>query len=73
MTRWTNRPDGSNWGDFGDDEIGRMNLLNPERRFAAVREVREGIVFTLSLPTASVAARPWLQRQWTDRSPMLSA
>lgn len=51
MPRWINRPDGSNWGDFGeDDQIGRMNLLTPERRLAAMAEVREGIAFTLSLP-----------------------
>lgn len=49
--RWKNRPDGSNWGDFGeDDQIGRMNLVTPARRLAAVREVTEGIAFSLSLP-----------------------
>ena len=49
--RWKNRPEGSNWGDFGpDDELGRLNLLTPERRLAAVREVKEGRVFCLSLP-----------------------
>lgn len=49
--RWTVRPEGSNWGDFGpDDQIGRLNLLTPERRLAAFREVREGRVFCLSLP-----------------------
>lgn len=51
MPRWRNRPPGSNWGDFGpDDQRGRMNLLTPERRVAAAREVREGIAFCLSLP-----------------------
>lgn len=49
--RWKNRPEGSNWGEFEpDDQIGKMNLLTPERRLAGVREVREGIAFTLSLP-----------------------
>ena len=49
--RWTRRPEGSNWGDFGpDDQIGRLNLITPERRLAAVREVREGRAFPLSLP-----------------------
>jgi kynurenine formamidase len=48
--RWKHRPEGSNWGDFGpDDQIGRMNLLTPERRLAGMCEVREGIAFTLSL------------------------
>jgi kynurenine formamidase len=45
------RPEGSNWGDFGpDDQRGRMNLLTPERRLAAVHEVKEGKAFCLSLP-----------------------
>lgn len=49
--RWTRRPEGSNWGDFGpDDQRGRMNLITDERRLAAVREVREGKAFVLSLP-----------------------
>src|SRR2546421_6392113 len=49
--RWKTRPPGANWGDFGpDDQLGKINLLNPERRLAAVREVREGIAFSLSLP-----------------------
>jgi kynurenine formamidase len=49
--RWTQRPEGSNWGDFGpDDQVGRLNLLTPKRVVQAVREVREGINFCLSLP-----------------------
>src|ERR1700741_2009397 len=49
--RWSRRPEGSNWGDFGpDDQIGRLNLITPERRRAAATEVREGIAFCLSLP-----------------------
>lgn len=49
--RWKHRPEGSNWGDFGpDDQRGRMNLLTPEHRLAAIREVQEGLAFTLSLP-----------------------
>ncbi len=49
--RWTIRPDGSNWGDFGpDDQLGRLNLVTPERRKAAALEVREGLAFCLSLP-----------------------
>lgn len=49
--RWKNRPEGSNWGDFGaDDECGRINLLTNERVRAAVAEVREGRTFCLSLP-----------------------
>jgi len=49
--RWVTRPEGSNWGDFGDDDqIGRMNLLTPERRLGGLKEAREGLAFTLSLP-----------------------
>lgn len=49
--RWKNRPEGSNWGDFGpDDQIGRMNLLTPEARLRGAREIREGRSFCLSLP-----------------------
>ena len=51
MRRWQQRPENSNWGDFGDnDELGRMNLLTPQMRRAAAREVIEGIAFCLSLP-----------------------
>jgi hypothetical protein len=51
QNRWTRRPQGSNWGDFGpDDQRGRMNLITDARRLAAIREVREGKVFVLSLP-----------------------
>jgi hypothetical protein len=29
--RWTRRPEGSTWGDFGaDDTWGRLNLLGPD-------------------------------------------
>ncbi|RAP60863.1 cyclase [Achromobacter sp. HZ01] len=49
--RWKQRPEGSNWGDFGpDDQIGRMNLLTPQTRLRAFREVQEGLAFCLSLP-----------------------
>ena len=34
--RWTRRPEGSNWGDFGmEDQVGRLNLITPEERRAA--------------------------------------
>lgn len=49
--RWKNRPDGSNWGEFGeDDQRGRLNLLSAERRLRALREVKTGEVFCLSHP-----------------------
>ena len=49
--RWKNKPEGSNWGDFGpDDQLGRLNLLTPEKVKQGIAEVREGLVFNLSLP-----------------------
>ena len=49
--RWRRRPEGSNWGEFGaDDQLGRLNLLTPEKRRQAAAEVREGLAFCLSLP-----------------------
>ncbi|CAM3771384.1 cyclase family protein [Bordetella tumulicola] len=51
MTRWTKRPEGSTWGDFGEsDQLGRVNLLGPEQILKGVREVRDGQAFCLSLP-----------------------
>jgi hypothetical protein len=51
MHRWKNRPEGSNWGDFGaDDQRGRLNLLTPDRVVRAVAEVKTGRTFCLSLP-----------------------
>lgn len=49
--RWSRRPIGSTWGDYGeDDQVGRLNLLTSERVKQAVAEVKEGRVFCLSLP-----------------------
>jgi Putative cyclase len=49
--RWRQRPQGSNWGEFGDDDqVGRLNALTAERVRAAAAEVRAGLVFSLSLP-----------------------
>lgn len=49
--RWSRRPEGSNWGEFGaDDECGRLNLLTPEKVLQGIAEVREGRTFCLSLP-----------------------
>jgi hypothetical protein len=48
--RWTLRPEGSSWGDFGaDDQVGRLNLITPECRRKGAAEVREGLAFCLSL------------------------
>ena len=50
-TRWQRRPDGSTWGDWGDDdELGRINLLTPEKVLQGIAEVQAGRSFCLSLP-----------------------
>ncbi len=49
--RWQQRPPGSTWGDWGDDdELGRINLVTPDKVLEGVREVEAGISFCLSLP-----------------------
>ena len=49
--RWVNRPPGSNWGDFGEnDQRGRLNLLTPEKVKQGIAQVKEGLNFCLSLP-----------------------
>src|SRR3954452_11294665 len=49
--RWMSRPEASTWGDWRpDDQLGRLNLLTPERVRAAAQEVRKGVVLCLSLP-----------------------
>lgn len=49
--RWKNRPPGSNWGDFGpDDQLGRLNLLTPQKVLQGIAEVKTGERFCLSLP-----------------------
>ncbi|HET6467645.1 MAG TPA: cyclase family protein [Geminicoccaceae bacterium] len=51
MARWRRRPEGSNWGEFGpDDELGRLNLLTPEKVRQGIAEVQDGLTFCLSLP-----------------------
>ncbi|HVQ05308.1 MAG TPA: cyclase family protein [Burkholderiaceae bacterium] len=50
-SRWTQRPEGSTWGDFGaDDQIGRLNLLTPAKVKQGIAEVKDGLSFCLSLP-----------------------
>ncbi len=49
--RWKVRPEGSTWGDWGaDDQLGRVNLITPQKVLEGVAEVKEGISFCLSLP-----------------------
>jgi len=49
--RWVQRPEGSTWGDWGaDDQLGRLNLITPEKVLQGMAEVRTGRTFCLSLP-----------------------
>lgn len=49
--RWIKRPEGSNWGDFGeDDQLGRLNLIGPKKVLQGMAEVKDGKTFCLSLP-----------------------
>lgn len=51
MARWKNRPEGSNWGDFGaDDQNGRLNLITAQKIKEAAQEIQTGERFCLSLP-----------------------
>ena len=46
--RWHHKPKQSNWGEFGpDDEVGRLNLITPEKVLQGIAEVREGRTFCL--------------------------
>src|SRR5258707_14938 len=51
MKRWKYRPEGSTWGDWGDDDqLGRLNLITTKTVLEGVTEVKEGVSFCLSLP-----------------------
>ena len=44
----------SNWGRWGkDDQLGTVNLITPQLRLQAVREVRSGISVSLARPIAT--------------------
>ena len=67
--RWKQRPDGSTWGDWGDDdELGRINLLTPEKVLEGVREVEAGISFCLSLPLDFPGGTALNQRRYPPRA-----
>jgi kynurenine formamidase len=66
--RWKQRPPGSTWGDFGDDdELGRVNLITPEKVLQGVREVEAGISFCLSLPLDYPGGTALNQRRYPPR------
>src|SRR4029078_6812227 len=62
------RPDvwrGGDWGD--DDELGRINLLTPEKVLEGVREVQTGETFCLSLPLDYPGGTGLKQRRYPPR------
>ena len=66
--RWTQRPPGSTWGDWGDDdELGRINLVTPEKVLQGVREVQAGLSFCLSLPLDFPGGTALNQRRYPPR------
>jgi kynurenine formamidase len=66
--RWKQRPPGSTWGDWGDDdELGRINLLTSEKVLEGVREVQAGVTFSLSLPLDYPGGTALNQRRYPPR------
>jgi kynurenine formamidase len=66
--RYHHRPEGSTWGDFGDDdELGRINLLTPQKVLQGVAEVQAGISFCLSLPLDYPGGTALNQRRYPPR------
>ena len=70
--RWKQRPAGSTWGDWGDeDQLGRLNLLTPGEGVAG-RARGQGRHHVLSEPPARLPRRHALNqartaRIWPDR------
>jgi kynurenine formamidase len=49
--RWKIRPEGSTWGDWGeDDQLGRLNLITSKKVLEGIAEVKIGKTFCISLP-----------------------
>jgi kynurenine formamidase len=64
-SRWTRRPEGSTWGDFGaDDQLGRLNLLTPQKVLQGIAEVKAGLAFCLSLPLDLPGGSKLNPRRW---------
>lgn len=58
------------WGVFGEhDQLGRVNLLTPERVAAACQEAVRGVVFNLSLPL-HLPDPPWVSARSRFRHEM---
>ena len=63
--RWKQRPPGSTWGDWGeDDELGRINLLTEQKVLQGAAEIREGRTFSLSLPLDLPGGSVFNQRRY---------
>ena len=55
--RWKIKPAGSTWGDFGpDDQLGRLNLVTPEKVKQGVAEVQRGAVASASRCRSTIRA-----------------
>ncbi|MGE0255732.1 MAG: cyclase family protein [Alphaproteobacteria bacterium] len=66
--RWKQRPEGSTWGDWGaDDQLGRLNLLTPQKALEGVAEVRAGRTFCLSLPLDLPGGSVLNPRRWPPK------
>jgi kynurenine formamidase len=66
--RWKQRPPGSTWGDWGDDdELGRINLVDAEKVLQGVREVQAGQAFCLSLPLDYPGGNTLNQRRYPPK------
>src|SRR5262249_27153755 len=66
--RWKRRPEGSTWGDFGpDDQLGRLNLLTPEKVLQGIAEVKAGLAFCLSLPLDRPGGQKLNPRRWPPK------
>ena len=49
--RWTQKPEHSNWGEWGEeDQLGRLNLIGQAQVLKGIKEVKDGRTFCLSLP-----------------------
>ncbi|MCY4589644.1 MAG: hypothetical protein OXE86_03560 [Alphaproteobacteria bacterium] len=59
--RWVNRPEGSNWGEFGpDDQRGRLNLLTPE----SVESVRHAGIVESAAGKVCILKRDEIDAGW---------
>lgn len=66
--RWTKRPEGSNWGEFGeDDQLGSLNYIDSGAVLRAVKEVKEGRWFSSAcrwiIPAAARLRRSAFRRR----------